>query len=236
MSQESKVAPVTATRKPGMRRLAPEQREQQIVEKAIQHFTRHGFSGSTRELAREIGVTQPLLYRYFPSKDALIDRVYKEVFNLRPTWKSDLTNRQIELSERLYRFYCDYAQVILREEWIRIFIFAGLTREGINDKYLHQLRAEVFLPVLAEMRHEYGVAEPKNDAELEQEIELVWALHASIFYVGVRKWIYGLDIPDDINGLIRTKITAFLEGAPKVMSEVRRDAGHDVVPSENNSS
>ena len=35
--------------------MAPELREQQIVAKAIEHFTRHGFAGSTRELAREIG-------------------------------------------------------------------------------------------------------------------------------------------------------------------------------------
>jgi hypothetical protein len=38
--------------------------------------------------------------------------------------------------------------VILREQWIRIFIFAGLTHQGINDKYLSKLRGKVFLPVL----------------------------------------------------------------------------------------
>ncbi|HEX7646066.1 MAG TPA: helix-turn-helix domain-containing protein, partial [Noviherbaspirillum sp.] len=47
------------------RRLNPEEREEQIVQKAIRYFAAHGFSASTRELAREIGVTQPLLYRYF---------------------------------------------------------------------------------------------------------------------------------------------------------------------------
>ncbi|MDI7047032.1 TetR/AcrR family transcriptional regulator, partial [Escherichia coli] len=62
------------------RRLAPEVRERQIVLKAVDHFATHGFSGSTRELARQLGVTQPLLYRYFPSKEALIDRVYEEVY------------------------------------------------------------------------------------------------------------------------------------------------------------
>ncbi|KCV36277.1 TetR/AcrR family transcriptional regulator, partial [Bordetella bronchiseptica] len=63
-----------------MRRLQPQEREQQIVEKAIEHFTKNGFEGSTRELAKQIGVTQPLLYRYFSSKEALIERVYAEVF------------------------------------------------------------------------------------------------------------------------------------------------------------
>jgi AcrR family transcriptional regulator len=207
---------------PGMKRLAPEQREQQIVEKAIEHFTRHGFSGSTRELAREIGVTQPLLYRYFPSKEALIDRVYSEVFSWRPTWETVLTDRSIPLADRLVSFYSDYARVILREEWIRIFIFAGLTREGINNTYLSKLRSKVFLPVLAEIRHEYGIAAPAGAAELEPEIELVWALHASIFYLGVRKWIYGLKIPKDIDGLIETKVAAFLHGAPRVMADLRK--------------
>jgi AcrR family transcriptional regulator len=216
----------SAASKPGaaptVRRLAPEQRERQIVEKAIKHFTRHGFSGSTRELARELGVTQPLLYRYFPSKEALIDRVYNEVFSWCANWEVDLTNRAMPLTERLQRFYSEYAQVILREEWSRIFIFAGLTREGINTKYLSRLRSQVFLPVLAEVRHEFGIPEPRTSAELEHEIELVWALHAGIFYLGVRKWIYGLQIPKDVDLLIRTEVTSFLHGAPHVMAELRR--------------
>src|SRR6266704_4117545 len=55
-------------------RLAPEVREHQIVLKAMDHFATHGFSGSTRELARQLGVTQPLLYRYFPSKETACRR------------------------------------------------------------------------------------------------------------------------------------------------------------------
>nr|WP_244212305.1 TetR/AcrR family transcriptional regulator [Paraburkholderia hospita] len=50
------------------RRLAPEVRERQIVLKAVDHFATHGFSGSTRELARQLGVTPPLLSQYSPSK------------------------------------------------------------------------------------------------------------------------------------------------------------------------
>ena len=37
---------------PVRRRLAPEDREQQIVEAAIGFFSRHGFEASTRDLAR----------------------------------------------------------------------------------------------------------------------------------------------------------------------------------------
>ncbi|WP_354683329.1 TetR/AcrR family transcriptional regulator [Cupriavidus necator] len=203
------------------RRLLPEEREQQIVEKAIEHFTRNGFGGSTRELARQIGVTQPLLYRYFPSKEALIERVYNEVFQWRPDWERQIADRSTPLTERLYAFYLDYSSVILREEWIRLFIFAGLTHEGINNRYLSKLRNKVFLPVLAEVRDAFGIAAPRNAAETDAEIEMIWSLHAAIFYLGVRKWVYGLKVPTDMDAVIRQKVDMFLHGAPAAMRTMR---------------
>lgn len=61
-------------------RLSKEEREQQIVRKAIELFAERGFSGSTHDIARALGITQPLLYNYFPTREALVDRVYDEVF------------------------------------------------------------------------------------------------------------------------------------------------------------
>lgn len=203
-------------------RLQPEEREQQIVAKAIEHFTRYGFSGSTRELAKELGVTQPLLYRYFESKEALIDRVYSEVFKWRREWEKLIADRSVGLTERLYAFYLDYASVILREEWIRIFIFSGLTREGINIKYLDKLRNRVFLPVLAEVRAEFNIDEPCSQAEQEAEIEMIWSLHAAIFYLGVRKWVYGLPVPENLQAVIEQKVDMFLHGAPAAMRKLRQ--------------
>ena len=54
----------------------------------------------------------------------------------------------------------------------------------------------------------------------EIEYELVWGLHASIFYIGVRKWIYGLPIPDDVEPIVDAKVMAFLEGVPYVMRQL----------------
>ncbi|WGY73583.1 TetR/AcrR family transcriptional regulator [Burkholderia cepacia] len=206
------------------RRLAPEARERQIVEKAIEHFATHGFSGSTRELARQIGVTQPLLYRYFPSKEALIDRVYDEIYTWNPDWEKLIADRAIPLQERLVAFYRAYAQTILKREWIRTFIFAGLSREGFNTRYLSRLRERVFLPVLRELRHEYDLATPATETQRNAEIELVWSLHASIFYIGVRKWVYGLPVPDDLDTEIERLIDAFLHGTPAALKQHASDA------------
>ncbi len=208
--------PVKAT----TRRLSPEVREKQIVLKAIEHFATHGFSGSTRELARQLEITQPLLYRYFPSKEALIDRVYDEVYRWDTSWDAVIKDRSQSLQSRLVRFYTSYASVILRREWIRIFVFAGLTREGINDRYLGKLRERVFIPVIAEIRHAHGLASSAEETINDKELELIWSLHASIFYVGVRKWIYDLPVTEDIDALIEQMVDAFLHGSPHVLQQV----------------
>ena len=69
-------------RVPTGRRLTPEARERQIVEGAVAYFAEVGLDGHTRELARRLGITQPLLFRYFPTKAALIERIYEEVYLL----------------------------------------------------------------------------------------------------------------------------------------------------------
>jgi len=203
------------------RRLPPEVRERQIVLKAVDHFATHGFSGSTRELARQLGVTQPLLYRYFPSKEALIDRVYDEVYEWNTAWEKLITDRAIPIQERMVSFYTAYAKVILRREWIRIFIFAGLTKEGINSRYLGRLRERVFVPMMREIRAAYGADVATTAPERASDLELIWSLHASIFYIGVRKWIYGLPVPEDIDAHIAQQVDAFLNGAPHALKQSR---------------
>lgn len=100
-------------------------------------------------------------------------------------------------------------------------IFAGLSREGINAKYLTKLREHVFLPVLRELRTEFRIPPPPSEAQLEVEIELIWSLHASIFYIGLRKWVYGLTVPGDIDALVERQVDAFLNGTPATLEKMR---------------
>jgi len=206
------------------RRPSPEDREHEIVQRAVAFFASNGFGASTRDLAKELGITQPLLYRYFPNKEALIDRVYEEVFVRRwnPEWEEWLADRSMTLRERLCRYLKDYGRFVLRSEWVRIFIYAGLNRGGINQKYLARLREPQLMPNASEMRREYGIPDPRNEAELEDELDLVWAMHSSVFYIGVRKWIYELPTPKNLDRVIDLRVEVFLRGVPAVLSEQRR--------------
>lgn len=200
------------------KRLQPEDRERRILDGAISFFAEVGFEGSTRELAARIGVTQPLLYRYFPTKEVLLDRVYSEVYlgKWDPRWESQIVDRSVPLEERLRRFYVEYARVIITYEWVRLFMFAGLKGLDFNTRYLEFLRVAIFDRVVREMRASHRL--PDDGPPRSNEIELVWGLHASIFYLGIRRWVYRLPTPADQEADIALRVAAFLHGAPAALA------------------
>src|SRR5262245_23389378 len=54
------------------RRLPGPQRRERIVRAAMEVFARRGFSGaSTRAIARASGISEAMLFKHFPDKDAL---------------------------------------------------------------------------------------------------------------------------------------------------------------------
>ena len=70
------------------RRLPPSERRQQIVDGAVAFFAKVGLEGKTRDLAKHLGITQSLLFKYFENKEALIEAVYAQVYidRLSPEW------------------------------------------------------------------------------------------------------------------------------------------------------
>ncbi|EUB96797.1 transcriptional regulator, TetR family [Rhizobium sp. CF080] len=201
------------------RRLSPDLREQEIVREAVKFFAEFGFEGQTRELAKRLGITQPLLYRYFPTKDALVERVYQEVFLRRwnPFWEELLQDRSKPLGERLTAFYRDYSQVILTYEWVRLFMFSGLKGLDFNTRYLDLLRQRVFDLIINELRLAHSRKPPDEAPITTMEIEAVWGLHAAIFYLGVRKFIYNMPV-ENINSIVDLELRIFLDGVPGTLA------------------
>jgi TetR/AcrR family transcriptional regulator, cholesterol catabolism regulator len=68
------------------RRQQAEERREQILDAALRVFSEKGFAGaSIRDIAREVGVTEGLLYHYFESKEQLLDTCWRE-----RTWRAHL--------------------------------------------------------------------------------------------------------------------------------------------------
>jgi AcrR family transcriptional regulator len=203
--------PAERVKKP---RLRAEERQQQILHGAIRYFSEMGFAGQTRELSRRLGITQPLLYRYFKSKKDLIDKVYVHVFMGRwqPQWIVALRDRTTPLETRLIQFYQDYARATYQPEWIRIYMFAGLESSDLNRRYLQLLKKELLIPCCQELRVHCGITQ--TDIEIsEQEIEFYWTLHDGLFYTAIRETIYQSPMAISFDEKVRMAVGNFLAGA-----------------------
>jgi AcrR family transcriptional regulator len=189
---------VTETASP-KRRLPPEQRERLIVEGAVRFFSEHGLQGQLRDLAKSLGITHTLMYHYFPTKQALIERVYTDLFAARwqPAWETLLDDKNLDVETKLTRFYTEYACVILQRYWVRIFVFSGLSDRYITDRYFALLGDKLFPRVVRESRKYCGLVSRRKPTQ--RELELLMGLHGSIFYMGIRRWVYGHGLADQVD-------------------------------------
>lgn len=200
-----------------LKRLSPEERKRRLLQKAIEYFSEEGFDGSTRELARQMGVTQPLIYRYFDSKADLINEVYNAVYlsHWKEEWVSTLQTRDRPVRERLLNFYSSYTETIFTRRWMRIFFFAGLKGLDINTRYVQRVSDHLLRPICMERRAELGYS---MDIPLRQvEFDLVWMMNGVVFYQGIREHIYRLPHNFDHSFSIEVAIDMYLNKSGEVI-------------------
>jgi AcrR family transcriptional regulator len=174
---------------PARRRLGVAERESQIVEAAVRFFAERGLDGQLRDLARDVGITHALLYHYFPTKQALIDRVYQAVCEGRwnPAWEVMLDDPKLSPEDKLVRFYCEYRRANFQRDWIRIFTHSWLSDRAIPDRFFALLREKLFPRLVRETRRHCGVSSRTRPSE--RELELLMGLHGGIFFIGMRRWV-----------------------------------------------
>src|SRR6201987_2555884 len=212
MSKKASVRRTRLTQK----RVSPDDRRKEFVAKATEVFSEDGFGGGTRALARRLGVTQPLLYRYFPSKDDLIKEVYRTVY-LEPLdtgWEKLLADRSRPIRDSLQEFYIAYTKVIFTRKWLRIYLYSGLKGLDINRWYVGVVRDKILSRIVRECRHEAGL--PAQIKPSPAELEMAWVFHSGIFYYGVRKYIYDSPALGDKEQMIHDALDVFLAGYQRV--------------------
>ena len=215
---------------PARRRLGVAERERQILDGAVSFFAQNGFAGQLRDLARRIGVTHALLYHYFPTKQALIDRVYEELFESRwkPEWDTLLDDAALGVEDKLTRFYDDYVNQTLSREFTRIFVFSGLEDHSITDRFFAMLRARLFPRLVRETRRHRGnsgLGKPTR-----RELELLAGLHGGFFYIAMRRWIYGQAVTSEAAterydaALVRDRVRGYLAASIELFGDERPPA------------
>jgi AcrR family transcriptional regulator len=206
------------------RRLSGAQRRDRIVQQAAEVFADEGFAATTRELAKRLGVTQALLYKFYPSKQALIDAVYETVFQGRwdPGWMDLLADGSIPVGERITAFYIAYHE---RMDGVamKLFVRAGLAGMALPGARGARLTDQIFAPITAALRQLAGLPPLEQRPMIRGERELCMQLHGSIVFLAIRRHVYRMPMPASVDDVIRMYVATFIEGAPATLRRLHAD-------------
>jgi AcrR family transcriptional regulator len=205
-------------------RLPASMRKAQILARATDFFAEYGLTAQTRPLAEACGVTQRLLYRYFPSKAELLAEVYGEaiVAPFKVVWLVQLKDRTQPIEKRLVLFYRDYYRELLTRKWLRLFLYASLAEVTMAPDYTQAILMEILETMVAEVAREQGVSVPRQRKTVH---EIGWVLHGAVVHLAIRRHLYRLSQDIDEDRILALHVRSFVAGF-KATAEAARAAAN----------
>ncbi|MCE2745886.1 MAG: TetR/AcrR family transcriptional regulator [Burkholderiales bacterium] len=200
--------PTLETKRLGTRKVPKEQRMSQILDVAGSVFSRHGFhSTSMEQIAEGAGVTKPLLYRYFGSKDALYLATITQVGNHLMSGLSLLMSNP-NPKDRLKLIMLSFLTFVERHRdgWSVLYNEA-LTSVGPVGEKVAFFRTS-FIEAAAKTIEELNAPQKsKNDDKAGVQAVALANIMVGAVEAGARWWIQHPEIPiRDMQKLIETSL------------------------------
>jgi AcrR family transcriptional regulator len=206
------------------KRMPAEARKEVILKEASEFFARHGFAASTRDLADRIGVRQALLYKYFPSKEALIDAIFDRVIRERTEGARGVLDNDASspLADRILSFY-DGMAALAEGSGVRLSSRAALEDLPLSARLSAFLTEMLFKPVIGELRALEKLPDFKARPFMVGEFEIMMAMHSSAMFFNLRRDLTHLPLPDDPAPFMRQNVAVFIEGARRGLVALHAD-------------
>jgi TetR/AcrR family transcriptional regulator len=167
-------------------RLPAAERRQAIVDTALRVFSEGSYRGTTTaEIAREAGVSEPILYRHFASKRDLYLASIEEAWQrLRTTWEQGMAAEPdpkawIPIMAKSYVCLRD-AKPVVSDLWMQAVVEAGDDEEVRKFLKRHMREVHSFMADVIRRVQEAGVVNQERDPEAEAWISLAGGLLGTI--------------------------------------------------------
>jgi AcrR family transcriptional regulator len=133
-----------------------ERNRQRLLEAAKASFAKSGAAASLEEIAREAGVGIGTLYRHFPTRDALVEQVYR-----------DALDRLAEDSERLMK---SHPPIEALRQWLFLFVDYLATKKLMADLLATLASGTTALYAASRPRLETAIGSLVNSAQANGDI------------------------------------------------------------------
>ena len=102
-------------------------------------------------------------------------------------------------------------------------MLAGLFDKGLAQRFSFKITDRIFRPVIGELRAAAGMPDFDQVAMTRGERELAMTLHGGIVFLGIRKFVYQMPLPDNLDDLVALQVQTFLSGALSKISQLSDD-------------
>jgi AcrR family transcriptional regulator len=153
-------------------------RREEVLETALTLVSEHGVAGaSLRKLAAELGISQPSLYHYFPSKDALVSAVVEYCADKMLASALDLPapQRKEDIPRFAMRAVVDLWSTERHPRFVR-FMFVVALESKENRAFIQRVFEERLYPGFAVLANAFG----RDDAEREELRHVLWMVVYSL--------------------------------------------------------
>jgi AcrR family transcriptional regulator len=208
------------------RNLPAEERRRELLDAALDIFSERGMGITIQALADRVNVTQPLVHRYFRTRADLIAGIREKIqfAHWDPVWREVLTDRNRPLQDRIPDFYGRYLPHIYSARWYRGFWYAALSDPTFAQEFLARVHDELLLSIIAEARFKFGFPDLECRPATPREIELVWGMHSTNIFLGIRRYVYHTPVSPDLPTTVLDQVRAYLHIVPEVMAELMPSA------------
>ena len=195
-------------------KLPAAERRAAIVDTAVEMFARLGFRGvTTRELAAAVGVSEPVLYQHFATKQALYDAILEErLAHLDPAGQAELD--ALDASGDIRAYLTRLAEMILGwyltdPRYIRLLMFSALDGHELAQMF-YERRVAIYYDLLTRY------LERQMEAGRVRRMEPLLAARTFTGMVSHQGLIYSVYIPGELAGspedVVRGVVDIFLNG------------------------
>ncbi|MEO6600254.1 MAG: TetR/AcrR family transcriptional regulator [Polyangiaceae bacterium] len=170
--------PKAHTARPSRTEAEPPARREEVLETALTLVSEHGVAGaSLRKLAAELGMSQPSLYHYFPSKDALVSAVVEYCAGKMLASSLDLPppTRREDLPRFAKQAVVDLWSTDRHPRFVR-FMFVVALESKENRAFIQRVFEERLYPGFALLADAFG----RDDADREELRHVIWMVVYSL--------------------------------------------------------
>jgi len=206
------------------KRLTHDERKALILDRAAEYLSENGFPVRTRRLAAAAGISQRLIYHFFPNKSALIDEIYDSAIAgpFKAIWFVQLGDRSQPVAERLRVFYRDYYATLLTRRWTRLLIYSSFSVQNMAPRYISGIIHRLLETIVEEVAAERGVRLPADKPVVH---EIGWILHGAVSHLAIRRHLFHANVTVPVELVIDAQIDSFLAGFGPMLERLAQRPG-----------